>query len=179
MAKPLSTSVLAAISPVDLGWVAGIIEGEGCLRVSTHPVDGRHQPFVCVKMTDDDVIRRLHAVTGIGRLGAPARSPSTPAHHKDQSSWIVAATSEVHSLLTAILPLLGDRRSAKALELLACCEEKWAAEKLRKTFCRRGHPRDEFGYKAPSNGAQMCHVCRQESIRKQSEKRGHASTTGY
>ena len=54
-----------AITDTDLAWFAGIVEGEG-----TFSSQGRHgsrrRPEIAVSMTDEDVIRRCHRITGVG-----------------------------------------------------------------------------------------------------------------
>ncbi len=52
------------ISPAEAAWIAGIIEGEGCFS----PSGDRGAWSICVVMTDQDVIQRLHDLTGIGSI---------------------------------------------------------------------------------------------------------------
>jgi hypothetical protein len=55
----------------ELYWVAGLLEGEGCFRVKKNSLRkaGRYTE-VCVEvnMTDEGVIRKLHAVVGVGKV---------------------------------------------------------------------------------------------------------------
>ena len=104
--------------PFELGWITGIIEGEGCIGV---PQKGSVR--VQVQMTDRDVIARCRDVTGIGRL----YGPYTNGPHKLRYQWVVADRRDVYSLLKAVQPHLGTRRAAKAAEALAHLENKYGA----------------------------------------------------
>jgi hypothetical protein len=64
------------MSSFELGWVAGLLEGEGCFFVNTSGTP-QYGPYayarVAVCMTDRDVLERLQEVTGIGRLEKSVR----------------------------------------------------------------------------------------------------------
>ena len=48
----------------DIAWVAGVFEGEGCIRVRKD----RYGAQVSVRMDDRDVIERIHSIMGFGNL---------------------------------------------------------------------------------------------------------------
>lgn len=98
----------------DLAWVAGIIEGEGSISVRSNGLIEVH-----VNMTDLDVIQRLAAITGVGRVTGPAKPPRYKAHWKPIAYWQVARQDDTAALLMTIFPFLGARRRAKAAEALA------------------------------------------------------------
>jgi hypothetical protein len=50
------------MTATDIAWLAGIIEGEGTFGRKGHPAGQ-----VRVQMTDEDVIDRLHSLTGVGQ----------------------------------------------------------------------------------------------------------------
>lgn len=102
----------APIRPVDVGYVAGIIDGEGWMLAAPWPT-------VAVKMTDEDVIRRLQALTGVGNV----TGPRIRAGRKPIWQWTVSRSRDVAALLMTVYPLLGQRRQAKAREVL----EAWRA----------------------------------------------------
>jgi len=56
-------------SPVNMAWLAGLVEGEGCIRLqkSNKSVGAS----VIVQMTDGDVIERLQSITGLGCVTGP------------------------------------------------------------------------------------------------------------
>lgn len=94
--------------PYELGYVAGIIDGEGCIRLPRF-----YQPDVKVKMTDLDVLERCRATTGVGRISGPY----TPEGCKPQWTWYVCGR-DAAALLMTIYPLLGERRRARARDVL-------------------------------------------------------------
>lgn len=103
-----------ALAPVDLGWVAGIIEGEGSISIRFGPKNA-HWVVIRVAMTDRDVVERLHRVVGCGRLtSVPARRPRCLTQYQ----WSLAARSQTEGLMRLLLPLMGTRRAAKMTEAL-------------------------------------------------------------
>jgi hypothetical protein len=113
------------MSRLELGWVAGLIEGEGCFFVTTRSAGG-YGPYsyarVTVCMTDRDVLERLQQVTGVGTL-EKVRERKDPAH-KPISQWIVCRHEEAIELMRLIYPLMGSRRQAKIREVLAHFETR-------------------------------------------------------
>jgi len=59
------------MSDFELGWVCGILEGEGCFFVTTRRT-AKYGPYlyarVTVCRTDRDVLEQLQRVTGVGIL---------------------------------------------------------------------------------------------------------------
>lgn len=106
--------------PVDIAWVAGIIEGEGCISVR-HAKDSQKakspRPWVVctVAMNDFDVVQRLHDVTGIGNVCRARVYPQKPSWNPTLK-WTVAKQKDLARLLLAIAPLMGERRRQKTLE---------------------------------------------------------------
>jgi hypothetical protein len=86
------------MSDLELGWVAGILEGEGCCFVTTRSKGG-YGPYVYARvtvcMTDRDILERLQRVTGIGTL-EKIRERENP-QHKPISQWIVCRNQEASS----------------------------------------------------------------------------------
>jgi hypothetical protein len=103
-------------------------------------------------MTDRDVVERFAEVVACGSVRR-RRPPHTLAHWKTQWSWSTSHRDECRRLLTEWLPLLGDRRAAKAREALAAldaieekrqrrcewCNEPFRAERMTKRFCCEEH----------------------------------------
>ena len=65
-------------------------------------------------MTDLDVIERLQRFTGMGRIN----EKKTPEGHKRAWVWCVSDRESLYELVDAIMPWLGERRSAKCRDLL-------------------------------------------------------------
>jgi len=92
-APPLWTGRISGpnqMSDLELGWVAGILEGEGCFFVTTRKT-AKYGPYVYARvtvcMTDRDIIERLQHVTGVGVLErcASGRTRSTSQSHSGSS----------------------------------------------------------------------------------------------
>lgn len=97
------------MNDVELAWAAGLFEGEGCITIAR----GRY-PRLVVRMNDEDVIRKLHRIVGVGSVVCDD-SPSMP---KPQWRWGCYRAAHVRELLEQMLPHLGERRRDKANEAL-------------------------------------------------------------
>jgi hypothetical protein len=107
---------------MDLAWVAGLLEGEGCFYLTTrHNKDGTPRPLLSVicTMTDEDVIRKLHATIGTG--GVTTRTPENPKWSQSWT-WADSDADRVVPLLRRLQPFMGTRRSSKISEMLAAAE---------------------------------------------------------
>ena len=127
-APPLWTGRISGpnqMSDLELGWVAGILEGEGCFFVTTRKT-AKYGPYVYARvmvcMTDRDIIERLQHVTGVGVLER-VRQRKDPKH-KPISQWIVCRNQEAIELMVAVYPHMGTRRQARIREVLAQVEKR-------------------------------------------------------
>jgi hypothetical protein len=94
-------------------WVAGLIEGEGFFQPG--PFTKRRNPQVCVDSTDRDVVERLTVLTGSGTLlDLGSRRMGWKARYR----WCVAKKSEVRTVLSLSMSLLGTRRAEQASYVL-------------------------------------------------------------
>jgi len=82
-----------------VGWLAGLIEGDGCIR--THEV--------AVQSVDHDVLIRAKQVTGCGQIYFSGRQK---AHHRDQYAWKLTSRRNIDYVLSAIEPWMLSRRKA-------------------------------------------------------------------
>lgn len=100
------------LDPIDRAWVAGLIEGEGSYYLRNHDT----YPLVVfqLNMTDEDVVRRAHRISGVGQVNPHAPGPRSV---KQQWRWRVGAQAEVAWLMDEMYPLMGARRRAKIDEL--------------------------------------------------------------
>lgn len=92
-------------------WVAGILEGEGYW--TQRVADGRW--WVGVRMTDEDIIRRLPILTGIGTVTVDLK-PGRPGC-KIAWAWNVAVRSHREWLTVQVWPWMGQRRRARIREV--------------------------------------------------------------
>lgn len=70
-------------------------------------------------MTDRDVIERLQAVVGAGRVYV---RPLMPGQTKPMWWWMLNEYHAARNLMTSILPLMGERRAARIREVLTVTE---------------------------------------------------------
>ena len=132
------------VATKDTAWLAGLIEGEGCISTS-----GVNSWRVQVKMTDEDVVRRCADVTGVGHVRGPYEPSANNAGVKPYWIWAVSRRPDVLAVVYMIFPLLGARRRARATECVR------SILTTRQTHCRTGrHPKTTPG---------RCPGCRDES----------------
>jgi len=94
-------------------WAAGLYEGEGyCSFVKTK------RWKLALKMTDEDVVRAIHKVTGVGNVSGPHHYPSTPNHYKSIYEWAVYKKDDIFKVICDFYPYMGERRRAKFDEFL-------------------------------------------------------------
>ncbi len=90
-------------------WFVGVFEGEGTICLSA-----RSSVQLRIAMTDKDVIARIRNVVGLGTVYAPWKSQR--ADRKPSWLWNMYRKAEVAAVLPWMLPHLGERRRARALE---------------------------------------------------------------
>ncbi len=99
-------------------WVAGLIEGEGCIGVystgRTPKGQRNRRATVAVQMCDRDVVERLHRVTNVGSVYSV--EPHNGVGIKLQWAWKLQAQGDVCRVLFNCLPWFGERRTIKANE---------------------------------------------------------------
>lgn len=151
-------------------WVAGIVEGEGCLRFYDATA-GRASTCVAsvvVVMTDLDVIESLHRITGLGNVGENFSSGAMRERCKRKWRWAVTDRQGVSDLLNAITPFLHGRRGDKAETLLAGIERDLNWMRSRDlVFYKCGHNKDDenVGYRYDRRrnlDVPYCRTCQKE-----------------
>lgn len=116
------------MNEIEAAWVAGLFEGEGSISFkATSTVT------LGLSSTDEDVITKLQSIVG-GTIYHYTNRPE----RKPVWTWYLGERDKVAELLTAMLPHLGSRRSAKAQDAL----ERLRLNKGHQrnwTHCIRGH----------------------------------------
>jgi len=104
------------ISEVDLGWLAGILEGEGCFAINSYT------PIVQIEMTDEDVVHRVASVMErvIGRpvkvyCGNGSRLIAT---NRQETYAIKLCGDSARIVMSLIVRLMGKRRRQKIWQVL-------------------------------------------------------------
>lgn len=104
---------MKTVSDVDLAWVSGLFEGEGCVGWIDTRRRGNNAGYVTIAMVDKDIIDRVERVTGIGR-----RFEQKLKSGKTLYQWRVNKQEDVVAFLTKILPFMGQRRTARIKEVM-------------------------------------------------------------
>jgi hypothetical protein len=110
----------------EIAWLAGLLEGEGCFHLKTRgPVkkDGTRYigPVVDVNMTDEDVIRKLRDITGVGNVQGPY-SVSRKENWKPIWRWAVQKRSDALMIMKLVRDHMCERRRSKIDEILSTFE---------------------------------------------------------
>lgn len=98
------------VSTIDIAWLAGIVEGEGCLALHA----GKY-PFLKIAMTDKDVIERTGKILKTHVRSYPK---STLKRGKKVPHVTYVSGPTAISWIMTLYPLLGERRKAKAREMI-------------------------------------------------------------
>lgn len=110
---------LVGSSPTEstnIAWAAGLFEGEG----SVYPVNQKrygkeyHYVRMCLKMTDEDVVDRFHAIV---KVGSVTFVPREKPHYKDAWLWQLNNREQCSDLIDKLWPYLGNRRRNRVMEL--------------------------------------------------------------
>ncbi len=99
------------INDLELGWLSGIIEGEGSVWFVKRPK--KWYVRLEVSSTDRDVIQRIQDITSAGKVTSHKR---VKRNHKRCYRWNVNKQNEVERILRTILPMMCKRRTARIME---------------------------------------------------------------
>lgn len=105
-------------------WAVGLFEGEGYCGVMNRKLVTEHNRCphfrMSLGMTDRDVIVRLHAVMGCGRLEGPVRR----LRSKPMWVWVCSKRADLERLLPLMLPHLGGRRQQQLQAVLNALRDR-------------------------------------------------------
>jgi hypothetical protein len=105
------------LSLKDIGWLAGLLEGEGCFVARS-----KAALRISISTTDRDVAARAAAMLGARVLDVKPQTPTNKPVYCVKTASVAAA-----GWMMTIYPLMGVRRKARIRELIS----RW-----------RGHSRD-------------------------------------
>lgn len=104
------------LNDVDAAWLAGIIDGEGSVTLTTERKRQKFkQPQLCVTSTSRNIIDTIERITGVGHVRIKLRREE---HHKDAWSWQVKNGRQVLDVLTQILPFMREENKVARARLL-------------------------------------------------------------
>ena len=97
---------------MSIEWIAGLFEGEGCIRK-----DQRKRCTFELKlgMTDEDVVARVLDTLKCGKI---YNYPSNNPKHKDMFRWSLGNRQDIKKVLLLLLPYFGLRRAYTAQNAL-------------------------------------------------------------
>ena len=105
------------VNQFDLGWLVGILEGEGCFRIASRHKKSAY-PRIIVKMCDRDAVERLAEITGAGIVREAAWESKKNPKHSVAYTWTVNGAASL-PLMELVRPYMGERRKQKIDEVLA------------------------------------------------------------
>ena len=138
----------------DFAWAAGLFEGEGSIIPTT-----KNGAQLVLGMCDRDVVDRFAAICGCGTIYVQQRRNPK---HSDAHRWVASRRFEVEDVLLALMPWFGDRRAAKAAEILKRVANNLGPGKD-KTHCKHGHAYTSENTRINHGGGRACRAC--EKIR--------------
>lgn len=102
------------LSDLDKGWLAGLLEGEGSFGYYETPRKNGGTPIrrlvVCLKMCDEDIVRRAYELCKVGSLQVHQRKARRP-------EWIWTVSGQQSLMVMEIIyPHMGSRRREKIAE---------------------------------------------------------------
>lgn len=102
------------VSGLDLMWLVGLLEGEGCFTSCQRDNQTHRVALLCLKMTDEDVVSRAAAL-----LGCKVNGPWCPPDPTHKTYWTARVSGEpAAEWMKILLPHMGLRRSEKIRSLL-------------------------------------------------------------
>jgi hypothetical protein len=154
----------------EIAWAAGLFEGEGSFITGIDRRGAlrypRRYPRVVIAMTDRDVIERFGRIMGFGNVQIRPFYPSQGHGYKRLYEWKTGRFEYVQATVALFWPYLGERRKAKAREILLTA----SSATLNGATCKRGHPwtAETIG----KNGkARTCVLCRRARVRRRYQAR--------
>jgi len=108
------------LSNLEIGWLAGLFEGEGCFSWDKRPAGLQGVCRVRLGMTDLDTVQRVvRLVPAFKRIYIRNRTPP----HK-RVYYITAHGDNAASFMRLLLPHMGDRRTHKIVGVLCQWERR-------------------------------------------------------
>lgn len=159
----------------EIAWFAGIFEGEGTFETSK-----RSTARMTIAMSDRDIIERIDKVFPCGRALAVRNDEGMRARYVDPKPmyvWRLGTGAAITEVIASILPWLGERRSARAQEVLDHLAKRQQPGEPRSTHCKRGHALtgDNLIRRGGKSPYVRCRICSVEKQRAHYERRRAAS----
>lgn len=99
--------------PVEVAWLAGVLEGEGCFGL--YGQEGFDRFCVICVSTDLDVVESVHRIAGCGTVIS-----RTPVEGTKQAyQWATWDRDKVYGVLCLVRPYMHSRRAEKLEQMLS------------------------------------------------------------
>lgn len=145
---------------LDIAWLAGLLEGEGCFRYHSQGKGRIHPgtPGFQLQMTDRDVVAKFANL-----MARPLLGPYGPYAHRGKEVWACYVTGpQAVGWMMTLYPLLGERRQEKIREMISVWKLQRQSPSFinkRKTHCIRGHVFDSMNTRMSPSGRRICRAC--------------------
>lgn len=90
----------------ETSWLAGLLEGEGCLRVTRQGPRSWGSAWLALAMTDKDVVERAAAMMGAKSISAHVGK----GHYKTMYQAVISGKKAI-GVMQRVLPYMGERRT--------------------------------------------------------------------
>lgn len=115
-------------SDVDIAWIAGLLEGEGCFSICTRKTSKHDHKSLAIhcEMTDEDTIEKLHRVTKCGTINVRKNTSGRRDDRNRKQTWIWSVQNHagIYKVCCAIYPHMSKRRQEKIKELIEYVESR-------------------------------------------------------
>ena len=155
------------VSTFDLGWLVGILEGEGCFLIQNN------SPRIQLKMTDYDVVIKAALIMNLS--SSRVREKDMKDSGRKQAYTFSLSGTEAIKWMKLIRPYMCARRGAKIDEIVNIMSVSRPNIELGKDFCEKGGHSIKYPweyYINSTNGGRTCKRCLGVKIRPPIELNG-------
>ena len=113
--KKKTQAEIFELSSFDLGWLVGMIEGEGSINSHINTKSGYLVTALSVASTDKDIIDRMNKLfPGASRNYKRVYEN----HYKTQYIWNINKRKDIRTIAATILPYLSERRTQQFTKVI-------------------------------------------------------------
>ena len=121
---------------VSWAWATALFDAEGTMGLVSKPPQIR----LMLGMVDEDIVQRFVEIVGVGNVKWSFPPSRRNRNKQPMYYWSVTARDSVTHVMNHLLPLLGQRRTARYLELQAQATPRMLlCAACRRHRCRFGH----------------------------------------
>ncbi len=102
------------MTPEEAAWLAGYIDGDGCVSLSNRSGRVWRSPLLVIDSCDTELLDEVIRLAG----GALIKKPSREAHHRQAWTWRLTGADNIIALLTKIEPYMRCRSKRDRAKML-------------------------------------------------------------